>query len=120
MAVEQGIALRYTLRMLGVGLEGSILMLGDNRSVVLNTTVPSSMLKKKHCAINYHRVREAIAAGIIRYAHIPSQKNVADVLTKPLAGVTMYELIKPLLFANPGEKLWPGANIEIPVVLKEN
>ena len=112
MAVEQAIALRYTLRMLGVGIEGPVMMFGDNRSVVLNTTVPSSVLKKKHCAINYHRVREAIAGGIVRYIHIPTEKNVADVLTKPLPGVTIYRLIKPLLFANPGEELWPGANIE--------
>jgi hypothetical protein len=37
-------------------------MLGDNMSVVLNTTVPSSVLKKKHNAIAYHRVREAICS----------------------------------------------------------
>ena len=33
-------------------------------SVVLNTTVSSSVLKKKHLGIRYHRVREAIAAKI--------------------------------------------------------
>ena len=54
IAVDLGMSLRFTLRMLGVGLKGSTLMLGDNKSVVLNTTVPLSMLKKKHCAINYH------------------------------------------------------------------
>jgi hypothetical protein len=59
-------------------------MLGDNMSVVLNTTVPSSQLKKKHNAIAYHRVREAIAANIVRFAHIRSECNFADILTKPL------------------------------------
>jgi hypothetical protein len=43
-------------------------MLGDNMSVVLNTTVPSSVLKKKHNATAYHHVREAIAARIFRFA----------------------------------------------------
>jgi hypothetical protein len=47
---------------LGMALDGPALMLGDNMSLVLNTTVPSSVLKKKHNAIAYHRVREAIAA----------------------------------------------------------
>jgi hypothetical protein len=42
------------LRSLGVELDGSILMLGDNMSVVLNSSVPSSVLKKKHNAIAYH------------------------------------------------------------------
>jgi hypothetical protein len=69
------------LRSLGVALDGPALMLGDNMSVVLNTTVPSSVLKKKHNAIAYHRVREAIAARIMRFAYIKSEENVSDVLT---------------------------------------
>jgi hypothetical protein len=36
---------RYMFRSLGVALDGPALMLGDNMSVVLNTTVPSSILK---------------------------------------------------------------------------
>jgi hypothetical protein len=58
-------------------------MLGDNMSVVLNATVPSSVLKTKHNAIAYHRVREAISASIMRFAYIKSEENVSDVLTKP-------------------------------------
>jgi hypothetical protein len=45
------------LRSLGVALDGPVLILGDNMSGVLNTTVPSSVLKKKHNAIAYHCVR---------------------------------------------------------------
>jgi hypothetical protein len=45
---------RYILRSLGATLDELALMLGDNMSVVLNTTVPSSVLKKKHNAIVYH------------------------------------------------------------------
>jgi hypothetical protein len=56
------------LMSLGVVLDGPELMLRDNMSVLLNITVPSSVLKKKHNAIAYHRVREAIAARIMRFA----------------------------------------------------
>ena len=45
--------LRYMLRMLGIPLDGPALILGDNMSVVLNTTVPSSVLKKKHLGISF-------------------------------------------------------------------
>jgi hypothetical protein len=38
---------RFMLRSLGVDLDGPALMLGDNMSVVLNTSVPPSVLKKK-------------------------------------------------------------------------
>ena len=110
VATDCAIEFRYVLRMLGVPVDGPVLMLGDNNSVVLNTTVPSSVLKKKHNAIAYHRVREAIAAKIVRFCHIASHTNIADVLTKPLDFQVLYPLIKPLLFANPGENRWPGSN----------
>jgi hypothetical protein len=54
-------------------------MLGDNMSVVLNTTVPSSVLKKKHNAIASQRVRENIAEKKIRLAYIKSEEIVNDV-----------------------------------------
>jgi hypothetical protein len=45
---------RFVLRSLGVVLEGPTLMLAEI-SVVLNTSVPSRVLKKKHNAIAYDR-----------------------------------------------------------------
>ena len=55
------------------------LMLGDNMSVVLNTTVPLSVLKKKHLSIDYHRVREAVTDKVLRFAHVRSEENLADI-----------------------------------------
>jgi hypothetical protein len=69
--------------MLGVPVEGPTTLYGDNMAVVLNTTVTSSQIKKKHNAIAYHRVREAIAGNIVCLAHIPSEENIANILTKP-------------------------------------
>jgi hypothetical protein len=43
-------------------------------------TVPSSVLKKKHKAIAYHRVKEVIAARIMRFPYIKNEENVSDVL----------------------------------------
>jgi hypothetical protein len=76
-------------------------MLGDNMAVVLNTTIPSSALKKKHQACNYHKVRESIAAGFIRFAHIRSEENLADILTKPLARTLFQQLTTECLFRRP-------------------
>ena len=70
--------------MLGIPLDKPALMLGDNMSVVLNTTVPSSVLKKKHLGIGYHRVIKAVAAKVLRFAHIRSEENLADILIKAL------------------------------------
>jgi hypothetical protein len=79
VATELILEVRYMLWSLGVALDGPELMLGDNMSVVLNTTVPSSVLKKNHDAIAYHRVREAITARIMRFAYTKSEENVSDV-----------------------------------------
>ena len=46
-AVELIMEYRYALQEMGVPIDGPALMLGDNNSVVLNTTMPTSMLKKE-------------------------------------------------------------------------
>ena len=87
--------------MLGVPIEDSSLLLGDNMSVVLNTTIPASPLKKKHLSCAYHCIREAIAAGIIDFAHVNSKENLADIFTKPLPIQTFLYLVMKYLFRNP-------------------
>jgi hypothetical protein len=86
---------------IGVALDGPAFMLGDDVSVVLNTTVPSSVLKKKHNAIAYHRIREAIAARIMRFAYIKSEENVSDMLTKLFSNEKFHYLMKSWLFRVP-------------------
>jgi hypothetical protein len=98
IAAEMVMEIRYALRMLGVPFDGPTTMYGDNKAVILNTSVPSSMLKKKHNAVAYHRVREAIAANILVFLHISTKENVADVLTKPLAAVLFHALLVHILF----------------------
>jgi hypothetical protein len=94
ITTELILEVRLILRSLGVALDGPVLMLGNNISVVLNTRFPSSVLKKKHNAIVYHSVREAIAARIMRFAYIKSEENVSDVLTKALSNEKFHYLMK--------------------------
>ena len=83
--------LRFKLRMSGVEIDGPCNLFCDNNAVVLNSSVPESMLKKKHAAINYHRAREAIAAGVICVAKESTATNIADLLTKCLPGPSLRE-----------------------------
>ena len=53
--------LRYKLRMMGIPCEGPAYIQGDNQSVLANTTIPDSTLKKKNQSIAYHFVREGTA-----------------------------------------------------------
>ena len=95
------IEFRYKLQMLGIPLEDASIIVADNLDMVVNTTLPSSQLKKKHQACNYHRVREAIAARYIAFGHIDMKFNLADICTKPLPGPTFHSLLVDYLFRKP-------------------
>ena len=83
-ALEMIESLRYKLRMLGVPIDGPANVYCDNEAVYKNTSIPESVLKKKHHSISYHRCREAVAAGTMRIAKQGTEKNLADLFTKIL------------------------------------
>jgi hypothetical protein len=94
IAIEMIEGLRYKLRMMGVPIPDEC---ADNSAVVTNSK-PESTLKKKHAAINFYRVREAIAAGTIKVAKKDTRSNIADILTKLMPGPKMKELLENLLW----------------------
>jgi hypothetical protein len=98
MAIDLIIEMRYKLRCLGIPVEKRSELLGDNLSVVVNTTLPSSKIKKKHLSCQIMRVREAIAAGFVRFGHVRSEQNIADIMTKPLGPSVFHRLAHPYLF----------------------
>ena len=106
IAVDQIIDLRNTLRYLGVPIEGKSYMFGDNESVVTSGSLPHSKLNKRHNVLSYHRVREAIAARIIVFAHIPGKINPADILSKHWANHDVWKMLQAILF-------WPGDTAEL-------
>ena len=79
-------AFQYKLRMFGVPIDGPANVFSDNRGVVKNASVPESTLMNKHNSINYHAVREAAAADILRVGNEDGDTNIADVLTKVIVG----------------------------------
>ena len=83
-SVEKVVALRYMLICLGVNVDTPSAVYGDNLGVIQNATIKDSLLKKKHVAIRYQKVREAVAAGIIIPINIASAENFADCLTESL------------------------------------
>ncbi len=106
-ATERLIDLRYTLRSLGVPLDGPAWLFGDNQSVVTSSTIPHSTLSKRWNALSYHKVREAIAGGWLRFEHLPGTENPADIMTKSLPWFKMKVFVEPMLF-------WKGDTTEVP------
>jgi hypothetical protein len=50
--LDEAIALRYKLRMLGAPLEGPIWMFGDNKSMIKSSAEPSGRLAKRHLILS--------------------------------------------------------------------
>ena len=81
-AIEQIIDLRNMLRYLGVPIMTKAYMFGDNKSVVMSSTIPQSILNKRHNMLSYHRVRQAFAAKIIEFHWSSSDQTKSDILSK--------------------------------------
>ena len=105
-ATEQIMDLRNSLRYLGVNLVDRSYMFGDNQAVVDGASTPKARLHKRHVMLSFHRVREAIAAGIINFTFIDGKNNPADVLSKHWAYPKVQTFLKAMLF-------WKGDTINI-------
>ena len=91
--------LRYKLRMMGIACNEPTYIFGDNQSVLANTSVPHSVLKKKSNSIAYHFVREGCARDEWRTAYVKTMFNPADLLTKPLpSGEKRRRFVNMLLY----------------------
>ena len=97
-AIEQIMDQHYTLHMFGVPLDGASWFFGDNKSVVTSSTTRHSTSGKHWNALSYHRCREAVAAGIIRFHHIVGEENPSDLLTKALSHYKVRVHLERLLF----------------------
>ena len=97
-AVEEVFALRYMLTFLGVNVDTASEVYGDNLGVIQNANIKDSLLKKNHVTISYHKVREAVTAGIIVPIKIASADNFAECLTKSLSIADHNLLINGLFY----------------------
>ena len=73
-------------------------MFGDNKSVVDSSIQVHAKLHKRHNMLSFHRVREAIASGMIGFYFIPGDINPADILSKHWGYAQIWSQLKPLFF----------------------
>ena len=91
--------LRYKLRMMGIPVNNPVFLYGDNQSVLWNTSVPDSMLKKKSNSIAYHFVREGVAKDEWRTSYVKTTLNPADLFTKALrSGLDRRRKVRMILY----------------------
>ena len=97
-AVEYIRALRLKLRWMGIPFYGPANVYCDMLNVVQSTSQPEATLAKKHNGIAYHLCREAVAIGMIRIAHEPTDSNLADLFTKILLLAIRTKLINKFMY----------------------
>ena len=85
VATEEAVNIRYMLRAFGVNVKEATQVFGDNFSVITNAVDPEADLKKKHVALSFHVVREAVAAGIIEPYWLKGAYNLSDIMTKQIS-----------------------------------
>ena len=73
-------------------------MFGDNKSVVDSSMQVTAKLHKRHTMLSFHRVCEAIAAGMIGFYFISGEFNLADILSKHWGYSRVWQQLKALLF----------------------
>ena len=94
--MEHVIALRFELRMFGTYIQDYTFIWCNNEAVVNNSSVPGQALNKKHNSVSFRMVREMIASGAVRVAHISGTENPADLFTKILAKNKRFQFIDKL------------------------
>ena len=101
MCTEQVVDFRNLFCYLGVTVCKNSYVWGDNKSQVTSSIFPHTRLNKRHNILSFNYVRNIVTQGFINITHIPSEHNLADVLSKNWSFQACYEnLIKLLLSYN--------------------
>jgi hypothetical protein len=83
-ATKEAVWLRNFLAEIGSPLKGPTILRIDNRSAISLAKDNKFHVHTKHIDIQYHYIRECVEAGLITPHQVPTEDNVADVLTKAL------------------------------------
>ena len=65
----------------------------DNQGTIALANNPVHHKKSKHIEVKYHYVRLEIQSGAVSLTYVPTDKNVADVFTKPVIRVKLDSLL---------------------------
>ena len=73
----------------------------DNISAISIVINPVNHSTTKHIEIRYHFIREYAANGTIAVTYFPTEKQLADIFTKPLNEAVFNRLVSKIGMLNP-------------------
>jgi hypothetical protein len=80
--------------------------IGDYKTVVTGDTIPHAKLPKRHNALSFHRVREAMASRLMKMFHLPGECNPADIMSKHWGYHQVWSMLQAIIF-------YPGNTIDL-------
>ena len=84
---------------MGIPCEDLAFVYGDNKLVLVNTSIPGSTFKKKMNSLSYHFIREGYARDVWHTAYVNTHFNLADLFTKCLpSGEKRWGFARRLLY----------------------
>ena len=95
---KQIIDIRNALRYLGVPLRKECFMFGGNESIVNSASILYAKLHKRYISLSFHRVREAVAAGVMTFKFLAGKENPADIISKKWGYQQVLKILQPILF----------------------
>jgi hypothetical protein len=88
----------YYIAVHGSASQGSYVHVWGQQMAGNSCVMPKARLHKRHVLISFHRIREAVAARILHFIHIPGANNPADVLSKLWGYQSVKTVLKAMLF----------------------
>lgn len=91
-AVREALWLKSLATSININISEPITIYEDNNGCISIANNPTNHKRSKHIDIKYHFSREQIENNIIKLQYLPTGKQLADALTKPLAALKFQEL----------------------------
>jgi hypothetical protein len=84
VATCEAVWLKRLLKDLHVEVSDPIVIYSDNLSSIQLAKNPVFHARTKHIEVNYHFVRERVLSGEVELQYVPTDRQTADIFTKPL------------------------------------
>jgi hypothetical protein len=109
-AARKVLEFRYFLENIGFPQPLPTVTYEDNMSAINLAVAPSITRKSRHIHIRHHFIRDCVDSNLIKLVHLPTEKMLADFLTKPF-GPKKFVTFRDILFnivhdplCDPGQK----------------
>jgi hypothetical protein len=92
-AAQESVWLLQLLQELSCIFINPIIIFEDNKACIAFTKNPSNHQRTKHISVRYHFIRDLVQRELLQLNPIPSEDNLADIMTKPLEKKPFHRLM---------------------------